>query len=189
MFKQLFVLLFQLIAAPTQTWEALSEKQEKNNEDFQKSYFFLILGIIALLAFIGLLVSTKSFSFQSALKEVIKQLLIYAGSFYAVSIVLSEYLFPRFGLGKNKLLAERFTGYASSLIYIVAMIKALFPQFFLLEIVIFYTVYIIWTGAVKFLGIEENQWIKFTIFASILILATPVLIRGIIYLLMPGLAT
>ncbi|GHT73086.1 hypothetical protein AGMMS50262_03590 [Bacteroidia bacterium] len=186
MFKKLFILLFQLITAPTQTWETLSEEQLENNEEFQKSYFFPIVGIIALLAFAGLLLSDRTFTFQAAMKEVIKQVLIYGGSFYLISFIFSEYVFPRFDVGKNKLFAERFTGYASSLVYVVAMVETLFP-YFLMKILIFYTVYIVWTGGIKFLGIEEKQWIKFTIFASLLILAVPVVIEGIIYWLMPGL--
>ncbi|GHT87622.1 hypothetical protein FACS189474_0870 [Bacteroidia bacterium] len=186
MFKQLFTLLFKLIAESTPTWELLSEKQDSNNEHFYKSYFFPVVGIIALLSFVGILLAAKTFDLQTALKTVIKQVLIYGGSFYVISYVLSDYVFPRYGLEKDKWLAERFTGYASSLIYVVAMIKALFPSLFLLEILVFYTIYILWTGAAQFLKIKEDLLIKFTIFAGIIILLTPFLLNVLINLLMPG---
>jgi hypothetical protein len=189
MFKQLFILLFRLITASAPTWKVLSEKQDKNNDDFYKSYFFPIVGIIALLSFAGILIAAKTFDVQTALKTVIKQIIMYGGSFYLIAYILSEYLFPRFDLEKDRLLAERFTGYASSLIYAVAMLKALFPSFFFLDILVFYTVYILWTGAGQFLKIKEDHWIKFTIFASIIILITPFLINGLIELLMPGMKT
>jgi hypothetical protein len=117
---------------------------------------------------------------------VLKQVMIYGGGFYLVSFILSEYLFPRFELEKNKWLSERFTGYASSLIYAIVMVQSLFADLFFLPILSFYTVYIIWTGAVQFFNIKENQLIKFTTFASILIMLIPFLINFLIDLLMPG---
>ena len=117
---------------------------------------------------------------------VIKQTIIYGGSFYIISYALLEFVFPAFNLPKNKVQAEQFTGYASALIYATAMIKALFPTFFLLEIFVFYTFYILWVGGVHFLKINENLIIKFTIFAGIIVLITPFLLNALINLLMPG---
>ncbi|MDR0682909.1 MAG: hypothetical protein LBG15_13835 [Dysgonamonadaceae bacterium] len=186
MFKQLFILLFQLITKPVPVWERLSEQQKKNNDDFYKSYLFPIIGTIALLSFVGIIISTETFNVQLALKRVILQVMIYGGSFYSVSFVLSSYIFPRFDLPVNKLLAERFTGYSSSLTYIVVMILSLFPSFFFLNLFLLYTVYIIWAGAIEFLKIREAFLMKFTMFTSILILLTPFLIDFLIKLLMPG---
>ncbi|GHV55939.1 hypothetical protein FACS1894182_01420 [Bacteroidia bacterium] len=188
MFRQLFILLFKIIAESTPTWKLLSEKQDKDNERFYKSYLFPIVGIIALLSFIGVLIdySFDVHGLQRVLKTVIKQVIIYGGSLYITSYVLSDFLFPRFNLPKDKLCAEQFTGYSSALIYAIAMIKALFPSLFLLEILVFYTIYIIWTGAIQFLKINEDHIIKFTTFAGIIILITPFLLDKLIGLLIPG---
>lgn len=188
MFKQLFVLLFKIITEPTPTWAQLSEKEDKDNENFYKSYLFPIVGIIALLSFLGVLMS-HSFDvhvLQKVMKTVIKQVIIYGGSFYIMSYALSVFVFPRFHLPKDKLRAEQFTGYTSALIYAIAMIKALFPSLFLLDLFVFYTIYILWTGAVQFLKINEDLIIKFTIFAGTIILVTPFLLNLLINLLMPG---
>lgn len=186
MIKPLFILLFRLIAEPALSWEFLSEGQKKDNEDFYKNYLFPIIGLIALLSFVGVLISSKNFSMALALKVVIRQVVVYLGSFYLVSFVVSEYLFPRFDLEKNRIPAEQFTGYSSALIYTVAMIEAMFPSFFFLEIIVFYTIYMIWTGAGRFLRIYEEQWIKFTVFASILIMLAPYFIRLLIDIFMPN---
>ena len=189
MLKQLFILLFRLITDPISSWEKLSEKQETDNENFYKSYLFPIFGIIALFSFVGILLTTKTFDVQLALKTVIKQLIVYGGGFYLASQFLFGYIFPRFELEKDKLISERFVGYSSSVVYVVAMLHALFPNLFLLEIFTLYTIYIIWIGASRFLGIKENQWIKFTIFASVLIMLIPFLLYWIVSLVMPGLKT
>ncbi|MDR1526894.1 MAG: hypothetical protein LBS46_04385 [Dysgonamonadaceae bacterium] len=188
MFKQLFVLLFKMIAESTPTWKQLSGKQDNNNESFYRSYLFPVVGIIALLSFTGVLIGS-SFdvrALQVVLKTVIKQVIIYGGSFFIISYALSEYVFPRFDLPKDKWRAEQFTGYGSVLIYVIAMVKALFPELFLLEIFVFYTFYILWTGAVHFLKIQDEHIIKFTIFAGIILLITPFLLKVLIDLLMPG---
>jgi hypothetical protein len=188
MLKQLFVLLFKIIAESTHTWKQLSERRDEGNEFFYRGYLFPIVGIIALLSFIGVLIDS-SFDvrvLQRVLKTVIKQVIIYGGGFYIMSHFLSEFVFPRFGLPKNRLRAELFIGYGSSLVYAIAMIKALIPSLFLLEILVFYTVYILWTGAVQFLRISEGHIIKFTIFAGLIVLVTPFLLNTLINLLMPG---
>lgn len=189
MYKALFILLYQLIISPAATWDSLAGKPDKNNEGFYKGYLFPVLGIIALFSFIGVLLSVKTFDVQLALKVVLKGILIYGGSFYFISFVLSEYIYPRFQMEKNKQSAELFTGYSSSVIYVVAMLKALFPSFFILDILTVYTFYLIGIGAVRFLQVKEEQWIKFTIFAGILIILTPFLLNSLIQLLMPGMRT
>jgi hypothetical protein len=186
MFKQLFILLFRLISNPVYAWKRLSKEQEKDNDIFYKSYLFPIIGIIALLSFAGILISTKAFNVSLALKTALLQVMIYGGSFYLVSFILSNYVFPRFDLPGDKLFSERFTGYSSSLNYAVGMVLSLFPHFIFLNIFLLYTVYIIWTGAIAFLKIKDDYSIKFTIFASILILLTPFLVGFLIQLLMPG---
>ncbi|MDR0427696.1 MAG: YIP1 family protein [Dysgonamonadaceae bacterium] len=187
MYKQLFILLYKIITVPASTWKFLSEKQDnKDNETFYKGYLFPVIGIIALLSFMGVIISLQRFDVQQALKITLKEIMIYGGSFYLVSFVLSEYVYPRFGLKKNKRSAELFTGYASSPIYVIAMLKTIFPALFFLEILSLYTIYVVWTGAAYFLNIKEEQWIKFATFAGLLIVMTPFLLNFLINLLMPG---
>ena len=186
MFKQLLVLLFKLIVKPAPAWKFLSEQKETDNENFYKSYLFPVVGIIALLSFLGLLIS-HSFDvhvLQTGMKTVVKQVVVYGGSFYILSYALSNFVFPRFNLPKDKIQAEQFTAYASAPVYLVAMIKALFPGLFLLEILGLYSFYILWAGTVHFLKINGNLIIKFTIFAGIFIVLTPFLLNMLMGLLM-----
>ena len=180
-------MLFRLILQPAKTWADLSEKQEDDNENFFKSYLYPILGLIALLSFAGIFISTKEFNLQLALKTVISQLLIYFAGFYLASYALSEILFRFFQREKDIKLSQRFVGYSSALIYLVSMIQSLFPAFFFLELLVFYTIYMIWIGSFIYMKIAENEQVKFTVWASVIILFSPQLIELIVYLLMPGL--
>jgi hypothetical protein len=186
MLKQLFILLFKLIVEPGKTWDQLAVKEEKKNEDFYKSYLYPVLGIIALLSFVGILVSGGQFEVQNALKMVIKQIAVYFGSFYLASLFLSEFVMPRFKRTKDTCLCERFMGYSSALVYVIAMIKSLFPAFSFLLLILVYSVYIIWEGVVRYIKMEEENLVKFTVWASLIILFSPVLIEWIINLFMPG---
>jgi hypothetical protein len=123
---------------------------------------------------------------QRVLKIVIKQILIYGGSFYIASYLLREVLFPRFDLPKDRTMAEQFTGYGSALIYVVAMIQALIPSLFLLRILIFFTFYILWTGGEHFLKIGEERLVRFTLFGGLVVLFAPALIEWVVGGLMPG---
>jgi hypothetical protein len=186
MLKQLFILLFTLITEPNKTWNQLAEKQENRNEDFYKSYLYPVLGWIALLSFAGTLFSTGKFDVQIALKIVIKQIAVYYGGFYLASVVLTEWVFPRFRGTKDILLSERFVGYSSALIYAVAMLKALFPGLFFLSLIIFYSIYMIWEGVVSYLKISEEFQVKFTVLSGIIILLFPFVLEFLIEKLIPG---
>ncbi|GHT10422.1 hypothetical protein FACS189432_06810 [Bacteroidia bacterium] len=187
MYKQLFILLFNLIASPVKTWEGLAEEQDTNNENFHKSYLYPIIGIIALLSFLGVLAYLKNFDLQIALKTVIKVTIVYFAGFYLEAYCLFRILPKYFGQEVKMYICERFTGYSSAVVYTVAMVAALFPALFFIQIFIFYAVYLIWLGATHYLQIKEEYLTKFTIFASILILFSPLLIQWLISLLMPGL--
>jgi hypothetical protein len=186
MSKRLFILLFTLITEPNKAWSKLAEKQENRNEGFYKSYLYPVLGWIALLSFVGTLFSIGKFDVQIALKIVIKQIAVYYGGFYLASIVLAEWVFPRFRGTKDVFLSERFAAYSSALIYAVAMLKALFPSLFFLSLIIFYSVYMIWEGAVGYLKISEEFLVKFTVLSSIIILFFPIVLEFLIEWLIPG---
>jgi hypothetical protein len=186
MLKQLFILLFTLITDPNKAWNQLAEKQENRNEDFYKSYLYPVLGWITLLSFAGTLFSIEKFDVQIALKIVIKQIAVYFGGFYLASIVLSEGILPRFKEAKDIHLCERFVGYSSALIYAVAMLKSLFPSLFFLSLIVLYSVYMIWVGAVNYLKISEEDLVKFTVLSATIILLSPVVLNFLIEWLIPG---
>ena len=187
MLKQVFILIYQLIAEPGKTWTRLLVNQEQGSAGFYKGYLYPIFGIIALFSFIGILIGdTKPDFLQTASKAVVKQLAIYLGSFYLASHILSEYVYPKFKKEKNKPLSEKFVGYSSALVYVVAMASSLFPSLFFLQILAFYSIFMIWQGAIHYVKIEENNWVKFTVHSSLVVLLSPMLCALLIKLLFPN---
>lgn len=187
MLKQLYLLLSGLIAAPAKTWETLAGKQEPNNEHFLKSYLYPVIGIIALLSFGGVWIGTKDFQIQAALKIVIKETITYFAGFYLAVYGLFRLSGKYFELTTDLQHFERFTGYSSAAIYVVAGINVLFQSLFYIQIFILYTVYIVWHGSHFYMAVRENNLTKFTIFASAIIILSPVVVRMIMTLIMPEL--
>lgn len=192
MYKRLFILLYELIVHPESAWKGLSGEQDdenrnSKNEEFYKSYLYPVFGLIALFAFAGVLISLKQFDVPTALKTVIREFLTYALAFYASAWSLQKLLASYFHFPSDRFLSERFVGYASSVIYVTAFLTLLFPSFFFIQFLTLYLFYVVWQGTLVYLRLEEKIWAKFTIFAGILIIAMPELIRLIISLIMPGL--
>ena len=188
MYKQLFLLLYRLSVYPEKTWKELSGKQEEySREEFYRGYLYPLFGLIALFSFIGVFISRKEFVVDVALKMMIKDLLTYFSAFYLSSFALTKLLISVFRFPAERYVVERFTGYSSAVIYLVSILYSLFPSFFFLPILMLYTVYIIWQGAVFYLKLDESNWVKFTIFASVLIILLPKILDFIIALIMPGL--
>lgn len=187
MLKHLYSLLSGLILAPDKTWRTLDGKQELNNEDFYKSYLYPVVGIIALTSFVGIWIEAKDFQLQVALKIVIKETITYFGGFYLAAYGLFRLSGKRFGLVADFQHFERFVGYSSSAIYVVACINALFQSLFFFQIFILYTVYIVWHGSRIYIPVTENYRTGFTVFSSAIMILSPVVVRIVMILIMPGL--
>lgn len=187
MYKQLFILLFELIAYPEKTWKALAEKQDTDNENFQKGYLYPVFGIIALLSFTGILLYLEEWNVQVALKMMIRELLSYFAGYFAAVFALSRLMAKFFKQEPENALNERFVGYASAMVYACAMLYAIFPSLLFVHLFSIYTFYLVWQGAIHYLSVKEEYLTKFTIFASILIILFPLIVRLLLSLMMPGL--
>ncbi len=196
MLKNIFDLLVRLISQPAKAWSMLADKQENDNENFYKSYLYPLFGIVALLSFVGVLLTTpegqhESLSFnghlQYGLKNCIRLIIITFAGFHLASYILSEVMKKIFNRPGELKLCQRFVGYSSSLVYILILTRSLFPSLFFLYIFLLYVVYIIWEGAIPYMKMEENDQLKFTIWTGAIVLLTPFLIEIIMVSLMPRL--
>ena len=189
MFKKLYKQLYLLIFQPIKAWEVLADDREEeitNNNSFLETYLYPIIGIAAILAFIGVLFHKKEFDVQLALKSTIRIIITLFAGFYLAALLLPKAMEHFLSIKSNNKLCQRFIGYSSALVYVTYMVLAIFPGFSFLSLIMLYTVYIIWEGAMPYMQIPENQRSKFTAIASIIILLSPFLIEQIMSLTMPG---
>jgi len=185
LFKQLFLLIFQ----PTTAWKVLADEREEeitNNNSFLETYLYPIIGIAAILAFIGVFFHKKEFDVQLALRLTIKIIIALFAGFYLAALLLPKAMEHFLSIKSNDKLCQRFIGYSSALVYLTYMVLAIFPEFSFLSLFMLYTVYMIWEGAMPYMQIPENKRSKFTAIASVIILLSPFIIKQIMSLTMPG---
>ncbi|MCL1933903.1 MAG: YIP1 family protein [Candidatus Azobacteroides sp.] len=185
MYKQLIIRLFNIVIRPEKTWKACNDEQDNDNTDFFKSYLYPIFGIIALFSFVGILFYLKEWNVRIAIKQVIKETIPYFAGYFIAVFALSRLSATFFDEKPTNSVCERFTGYASAAVYVTAALYALFPFFPIIQVLTLYTFYIVWQGAVHYLRIKEQLLTKFTIFASILIILAPLIVRWALSLTMP----
>ncbi len=175
MFKKIFLRIFQFITQPARTWFSLAD-EDMGNDKFLSNYLYPIFGMLTLSAFLGIFIAEKSI--EPALKASIREFVSFFAGFYLASFLLKEVMLRMFDQVPAKR-CQHFTAYASSLIYVVSMAVSLFNGFGLIYLFLPYTVYLIWEGAIPFMRIREEDQVKFTAIASVIIFV-PYLISLII---------
>ena len=113
MFKDLFNTAISLIMRPSVSWKELSEKRTDEQETFLSNYVYPFIGLITLVAFIGVLFTRKGFDVQTALKESILVFLSLFGGFFLASYLLNELRYRVFRRERDMRLCQYFIGYAS----------------------------------------------------------------------------
>lgn len=186
MFKDLFSRLISLIFKPSETWSKLKEREE-DEEAFLSRFLYPLIGLVALAAFSGVLFWNSEFNFEIALKSAIKALISYTGGFFLSVYILNEVWQSMFKRPKDLKLCQAFTGYSSSVMFLVSIVLSLLPELFFLYAVILYTPYLIWEGAIPYMEVDENEQIRFSVLASLIIMLPPIIIGYLLFMMMPGL--
>jgi len=187
MFKRLIQITISLIVKPSEAWKGLAAKQDEEHEKFLSDYVYPFVGMVAVAAFVGVFFSRKEFDFQIALKSAIIGSMAAFGGFFAGAYLLNESLNRFFERERDMKLSQRFVGYASALMFSLNIVLSLLPEFFFLSFLVLYTVYIVWEGVIPYLEIKPEDQMKFTAIASAIIVVSPVIIKYLLVLLMPGL--
>lgn len=185
MFKEIFLRLTGLIFRPAEAWRS-APGEDGEHEAFLSRYIYPLTGLIALAAFAGVLFNRKEFDFVIALKSTIMETVSSAGGFFLGACLLNEIWRGMFNRPKDMKRCQFFTGYASAVMFMLKIVLSLLPEFFFLHILVLYTAYIVWEGAVPFMQVQENEQLKFTICASVVIMLSPFVIYFALFLLMPG---
>ena len=175
MWRDIFVTVIQLIVASPAAWKEI-DQEDRTPESFTGRFLYPIFGIIALASFVGGLWFTRDGDLQGALKDTIVSIVALFGGFYIASYALNEAA-PRFGQKKNLPRFQQFVGYSSVVLYALYAITPFLPDFFILWLLVFYTLYLVNTGAALYLKIVPEKRVNFSILAFLLVVLTPTLIR------------
>ena len=102
------------------------------------------------------------------------------GGYYLASYLLNELSMRMLKREDNLLLMQQFAGYAMVVLFVLQIIIGLMPEFSIVAILLqFYIAIVVWEGSDKLLLIAENERVRFTIIATIILIACPSIIQFI----------
>lgn len=182
--KTLFIRLKNLVLFTNKEWKNIAE-EEREGKDVINQFSLPLIGFLTLASFIGSLFNNQGFDFQTALKLSLTNFLSAYGSIY-LAMLLINLAKPMFHLQTVSSKTLAFVGYAYALYFAIEILTNLFPEFYLLRILIIYTVFIIWEGVIPMFKVKEEQRTGFTLLSSLIILLIPFLLDYILKLIIPG---
>ncbi len=187
MYKEIFRWMINIISQPAKAWSLLAKKEE-TQEEFLSRFLYPLIGLITVAAFVGVLFTSKEFDLELALKSSIRTLVSSFGGFYLGAYLMNEIWQGIFKREKDLKLWMRFIGYSSVVMFSLNILLMLLPEFFFLQIFVFYTFYVVAEGAEPYMGVEKARLLPFTITTTCVIVFTPQLIKILLSMLMPGLS-
>lgn len=187
MYKEIFRWVIAIVSQPAKAWNVLAKK-EVNNDEFLSRFVYPLIGLVTLTAFLGVLFTRKEFDLEFALKSSIRTFVSSFGGFYLGAYIMNEIWQGWYKRKKDMQLWLRFIGYSSSLMFTLNIVLTLLPEFFFLRIFVFYTLFIVWNGAVSYMGVDEKSRLPFTAITTVAVLLTPLVIQSLLSMLMPGLS-
>jgi len=185
--KVIFRTAIALIFRPSEAWKKLKERQKEDAESFLSDFIYPLVGLVTIASFVGILLTRKEFDVQIALKASILSLLSVLGGFFLASYLVNEVWRKIFHRENSFKLCMCFVGYSSSLMYMLNIVLSLLPEFFFLRFFSLYIIYIAWEGAIPYMGITEEEQLKFVGISTVIIILTPIVLELAFGLFMPGL--
>jgi hypothetical protein len=186
MFKKLYKTALFIIFNPGEAWNSLSDNKTELSKGFLSNYIYPFIGLVASVAFISILFTRREFNLEIAIKSSLLSLLSMSGGFFLASYIVSECWVSIFKRERSFQLCQMFVGYSFSLIFSLNIILNLLPDFFFLRLLVLYTIYIVWEGAVPFMNVKADEQLKFVGIVTASIILSPSLIEFVLGMLMPG---
>ena len=174
-YKELFKIALLLISSPAKAWEEI--RLEEDRRKVIAAFVYPMIALCALAVFGGSLFTngwSGAESFQIAMRNCCVVAVALFGGYFLASYLINALGMKMFNSSSHMPLAQQFAGYSLVVTFLVNIITGLLPEFGLIALVLqFYIVYIVWVGADELMGIPEDQRLKYTLIASLFLMACP----------------
>lgn len=176
-YKDLFHIALQLISSPARAWEEI--RLEDRRKVFT-AFVYPMIGFCGLSVFIGSLWTMGwdgPQSFQYAMTQCCAVAVsLFGGYFLAASLINGFCTWQ--GIREDDIqLVRQFAGYSLVVVFLSQIVIGLFSDFWLMaQLLQFYTIYIVWEGSSRLMEVAEQHRLRFTILASVALIASPALI-------------
>jgi uncharacterized membrane protein YuzA (DUF378 family) len=165
-----------LLSTPAKGWAEISG--EKGNTRVLTEFVYPLIGLCGLAVFIGsFLGNTAGVGvFRIAMTLCCNAFVSLFGGFFLSSYLINQVGRKWFGRGDEFELCQRFVGYSMVVVFVLYIVSGLLSIDLLRWILQFYTLFVVYEGARTLMGIDEARLTRYTLIASIIILASPGLV-------------
>jgi hypothetical protein len=158
-----------IILNPVKAWEAI-HSENRPLKDVRGSFFFPLIILVAISAFLGSLIFThSSLSPLYSIFIGIKYFILLYILIYASSIIFKE-ITHALDLGKNFSLSFNIITYSLAPFFLCQIISHLLESLIFVNILALYGLYIFWTGAEKLLNPPEHKKMPLLIATSVVVI-------------------
>jgi hypothetical protein len=185
-YKSLLHITLQLISSPQRAWEEI--RLEEDRRRVLTDFVYPMIGLCGLTAFIGSLMTVGwngPQSFQFAMTHCCAVLISLFGGYFLAAYIIREVCVRLLGRDTEMPLAQQFAGYALAVIFVLRAIIGLLPDFQIIGLLLqFYTLYVVWEGAVPMFQADEDRRMNFTLIATFCLIVCPIAIQVVFERLM-----
>lgn len=180
-YKELIHITLRLISSPAQAWEEI--RLEEDRRKVFAAFVYPMIGLCGLSVFIGSLLTMGwggPQSFQYAMTRCCAVAVALFGGYF-----LAAYLINVMGVRWMRMpdrlpLVQQFAGYALVVVFLLRIVLGILPDFQIIAILLqFYTVYIVWEGSARLLGVNDASRLRFTLMTSVVLIVCPMVIEWI----------
>ena len=178
-YKILFQKVASILAAPARSWSVIAEYGQ--GRTVMNEYVYPLIGLCGLCEFVGTFIGKElsSVMVQVALTRGCAVAgALFGGFFLAVSL-LEHFTRYWYGWKGDTDRMQLFVGYAMTVTYVLTMVSGLMPIVLLHWVLQLYTLVLVFEGARRLIGIRENRLTSYTVWASLILIACPVVIKYI----------
>lgn len=176
-YTELFYRVLAVLSTPARAWDKIAEKGKGNL--VLAEYVYPLIGLCGLCEFIGAFIGKdiSSLMFQVALTRCCAVAVsLFGGYFLSVSL-LSRFTRYWYGWQDSTDRMQLFVAYSMTVTFVLDMISGLVSIVVLGWVLQLYTIVIVYEGARRLVGIKESRLVSYTMWATLAILACPVLIE------------
>lgn len=176
--KPLFVRLWRLLLHPSEEWQSLASLSPQ--PDPLRSFVLPLSLLCGAATLLGCLLQggVAAASIVVEVCAVVASLLLT----YALAAVVANILLVRMlHVGEDRSACQMLVAHSMAVCMVLTFITELFPQLILFRWILqFYIVYLLWEGTTRFLSLDDDDRMKFSVAVAALILLLSYLLETLI---------
>ena len=178
-YKTILQIALRLISSPARAWEEIRLQADKRR--VFTAFVYPMIGLCGLSVFVGTLLDYGwggPESFRVAMTRCCAVAVALFGGYFLAAWLINAFRTRFLRLPSDLPGAWQFAGYALVVIFLLRIVIGLLPDFQVIALLLqFYTLYIVWEGSRVLLALPDKDRLRFSLVATVLLLACPLLIE------------